>query len=160
MKGMIEEMFYLVIIVLAVFGLFVFFTYEQGTKGLEVKKTVEERVLNEEVSTVSSTVFNNKLIFVEKSYLETAIDSILQEPAPKRQLDKVYYGVGIGQLNITEIIPPYLRGYAEGRIKMIISTPNGTNVYGSNQGSDVLYSYEVPIPVPEERVGKMTILFG
>ena len=160
MKGMIREMFYFIIIVLAIFMLFVFFTYQRGTKGIEVKKSVEERVLNEEINGLASVLFNNKLPYVEKSYLECMIDAILQGNFSKKDLNKTFYGEGVGKLNVTEIIPPLLDLYAEGRLELRIDTPNGTCTYGKIQSGDIIYSYESLIPVPEERVGRMTILMG
>lgn len=161
MKGMVEEMFYFVIIILAIFGLFVFYNYERGTKGAEVTKAVEERTVNEEVATALSGLFNNMLPFVEKTYMEAEIDSILLSAFNKEPPNhRVWYGSGIGELNVSEIIPPLLEAYAQGRLKVIITTPNGTDSYGGNKNFNVIYSHEALIPVPEERVGKVSILLG
>ena len=115
MKGTIEEMIYAVVIVLVIFMLFVFFTYQRGTRGIEVRKSVEERVLNEEGSAVVFTLFNNKLPFAEKTYLECGIDSILQGSFSNKERNKAFYGMGIGKVNVTEIIPPMLDKYAKGK---------------------------------------------
>lgn len=160
MKGMIQEMFYLVIIFLAIFILFIFFTYERGTKGTEVKKTVEERILNEEIYGLSAALFNNKLPYAEKVYLQAAIDAILEGNYTKKDLNKTFYGDGIGKLNMTEIIPPLLDLYAKGRLEVIIYTPNGTCTYGEIKEGDVVYTFESLIPVPEERIGRLVILMG
>lgn len=160
MKGMVEEIFWFVIIVLTVFMLFAFFTYQQGTRGIEVKKSVEERILDEEGNTAVFSLFNNKLPFVEKVYLECIIDSILQGSFYKKEMDKVFYGNGVGNLNTSEIIPPLLDKYVEGRWKLEISTPDGSYVYGKADMGDIIYSYESLIPVPEERIGKVTFQIG
>lgn len=160
MKGMVTEMFYFIVIILVIFMLFIFFTYQRGTKGIEVKKSVEERVLNEEINGLALTLFNNKLPYAEKVYLECAIDAILQGNHSKKELNKTYYGAGIGKVNVTEIIPPLLDLYAKGRLELRIETPNGTYTYGKIQSGKVIYAYQSLIPVPEERVGRMTILMG
>lgn len=160
MKGVVEEMVYFVIIILAVFMLFVFFTYQRGTRGVEVKKSVEERLLSEESTSAVFTLFNNKLPLVEKTYLECGIDSILQGNFSKKEMNKVFYGIGIGKVNVTEIIPPLLDNYAKGRWELRIITPDGTYTYGKLEKNEVVYSYESLIPIPEERVGKAILLLG
>ena len=160
MKGTIEDMIYSVVIVLVVFMLFVFFTYQRGTRGIEVKKSVEERVLNEESSSAVFTLFNNKLPFVEKTYLECAIDSILQGNFSKIEMNKVFYGLGTGKVNVTEIIPPMLDKYTKGRWELRVITSDGEYTYGGIERKEVIYTYESLIPVPEERVGKVILSIG
>ena len=160
MKGFVQEMFYFIIIILSIFLLFVFFTYERGTKGMEVKKSVEERILNEEINGLAATLFNNKLPYAEKTYLEAMIDAVLEGNSTKKDLNKTFYGSGIGKLNLTEIIPPLLDMYAEGRLEVRIYTPNGTITYGKLKGNSIVYTFESMIPVPEERVGRLVIVMG
>jgi hypothetical protein len=161
MKAIAQEMFYLIVIIIVILILFVFFTYERGTKGVEVQKSVEERILGEEINGLSGTLFNDKLPYAEKVYLQTAIDAILEGKFYKRtDLDKAFYGSGIGTVNVTEIIPPLLDLYSKGKLKVVIETPNGTYSYGEIKEGSVVYSYETLIPVPEERIGKMTVLMG
>jgi hypothetical protein len=161
MKAVAQEMFYLIVIIIIILILFVFFTYERGTKGVEVQKNVEERILNEEINGFAGTLFNDKLPYAEKVYLETSIDAILEGKFYKRtELNKAFYGSGIGTVNVTEIIPPLLDLYSKGRLKVIIETPNGNYSYGEIKAGDVMYTYESLIPVPEERIGKLTVLMG
>lgn len=160
MKGTIEEMFYLVVIVFAILMLFVFFTYQRGTRGAEVRKTVEERLLSEEIATAISTIFNNKLPFVEKTYLQTGIDAILLGASLKKEKYRVFYGIGIGELNLTEIIPAQLENYVKGRWELKIITPDDEYTYGGLKKGEIIYSYEALIPVPHERVGKLIFLLG
>ena len=158
MKGLTEEMFYLAIIVLAVLMLFTFFSYQRGTRGIEVKRSVEERILNEEGSAAIFTLFNNKLPLVEKSYVECAVDSLLEGTFSKKEKDKAFYGIGIGKVNVSEIIPPLFEKYAKGKWELKIITPDGEYSYGRVKKNEVVYTFETLIPVPEERVGKL-ILF-
>ena len=160
MKGFAQEMFYFIIIILAIFLLFIFFTYERGTTGVEVKKSVEERIVTEEINGLSSTLFNNKLPYAEKVYLQAMIDAVLEGNFTKRDMNKTFYGAGIGKLNLTEIIPPLLEMYAEGRIEIRIYTPNGTITYGELEGNKIVYTFESVIPVPEERLGRLVIAMG
>lgn len=159
MKGVTEEIMYFVIMVLAATALFFFFSYQRGVKGIEVKKSVEERSLSEEITMATFALFNNKLPFVEKTYLQCWIDSVLQGSFSKKELDRSFYGTGIGEVNVTEIIPPLLDKYARGRWELRIITPDGTSTYGGVKG-EVIYSYESPIPVPEGRIGKIILLLG
>jgi len=137
-----------------------FFSYERGSRGIEVRKSVEERMLGEEVASTVFTLFNNRLLFVEKTYLEGAIDSILQRLPRTREKYKVFYGLGIGTLNLTEIIPPLLDRYIKGRYELTIATPQGSYTYGRVNKKDVVYIYETLIPVPDEKVGKLTLLIS
>ncbi|MEM4589619.1 MAG: hypothetical protein QXL73_06465 [Thermoplasmata archaeon] len=160
MKGYVEEMLYFVIIVFTIFMLVVFFIYERGTKGAEVRKAVEERLLREEIAAVIFILFNNKLPFTEKSYIENGIDAILQGTSTKKELDKVFYGAGIGIVNVSEVIQPLLENYLMGRWELTIITPDGKYTYGSINKKKIVYSYEALIPIPEERVGKVIFLVG
>ena len=160
MKGFVEEMVYSIIISLVIFMLFVFFTYQRGTRGIEVRKIVEERGLSEEGTSTVFTLFNNKLPFVEKTYLECAIDAILQGIYLNKEQNKVFYGVGVGEVNLTEIIPPLLEKYVSGRWELAIIMPKVTYTYGGIERKNVIYSYESLIPIPEERVGRVVFLLG
>lgn len=160
MKGSIEEMFYFIAVFFAVFILFVFLTYQRGIRGVEVRKKVEERILIEEVSSLVSTLFSNKLPITEKYYLESGIDAILQGKAKGLELYKVFYGDSVGLLNVTEIIPSYLDKYVKGRWELRMITPDGEYTYGEVKRENVVYVYEALIPVPEERTGKIVFLLG
>jgi len=157
MKGIVEEMVWVIVLVLAVIILSVFFILQQGMRGTEVKKTVEERVLNEEGMTTEFSLFNNQLPIAEKTYLETAIDAILQGEFMKEKNNEVYYGIGIGKLNVTEIIPPLLDNYISGRWRIEVITPDGYYVYGKLNLGEEIYTYRSIIPVPEERVGEIIL---
>ncbi len=160
MKGYVEKMMYFIIMVLAVFMLFVFFTYQKGTRGIEVKRSVEERGLDEEGTGTVFTLYNNKLPYVEKTYLQCGIDAILRGISLEEEKYKVFYGIGIGEVNVSEIIPPFLDRYAKGRWELTITTPEESYTYGGIEKNKVIYSYESLIPVPEERIGKVTFLLG
>jgi hypothetical protein len=159
MKGLVaEEMFYFTIIIISIGVLVTFFIYQQGTRGIEVRKSVEERGFLESANSAVLSIFNFKLPFVEKVALETAIDSILQGKFMKRDLDKSFYGVAVGTVNSTEIIKNIFDNYISGRWKLEISTPDGTFTYGYNVKQDnIIYSFMLPIPVPHERVGYLTL---
>ncbi len=160
MKGFVEQMIYLIVIVLALFMLIVFFTYQRGSRGVETKKSVEERGLDEEGTSLVFTLFNNKLPYVEKVYLQVIIDAILEGEYRKEEKYKVFYGKGIGEVNLTEIIPPLMDNYAKGRWELKITTPDGDYTYGGINKDKVIYIYEALIPVPEERSGKITFFLG
>lgn len=160
MKGYAEEMLYFVAIIFSVFMLFVFFMYQIGTRGAEVKKTVEERKLSEEIASTISSLFNSKLPFVEKTYIQIAIDSILEGHYRNKERYQVFYGIGTGRLNVTEIIPPFFENYVKRRWELKIETPESNYTYGHIEKKKIIYSYEALIPVPEERIGKIQLFIG
>jgi hypothetical protein len=160
MKGFVEETVWAVTLVIAVVIISFFLIFQQGMRGAEVRKTVEERVLNEEGNSALFTLFNNQLPFVEKTYLETAIDSILQGAFMKEPYFKVYYGAGVGELNIYEIIPTLFDNYIKEKWKLEVITPDGYYVYGNPNLGKVIYTYTTVIPVPEERFGEMILSIG
>lgn len=160
MKGFVEETIWIITLVLAMAILSIFFIFQQGTGGVDVRKTVEERVLNEEgISSIFST-FNDKLPYAEKTYLETAVDAVLQGAFNNEDLFQVYYGTGIGKLNVTEIVPPLFDNYLKGRWRLEIVTPDGNYAYGKQDLGNVVYTYRSIVPVPEERTGEVILYIG
>jgi hypothetical protein len=162
MRGYAEEMFYFIVIFLAIFMLFVFFNYQRGTKGAEVKKTVEERNLVESGNSAIFSIFDYKLPFIEKAVVEVAIDALLQgiHFRNKNDLDKVFYGAAIGKANATEIIEPILDNFAKGRWKIEIITTEGKFVYGNIPQSKIIYTFVSPIPIPHEKMGQLILSIG
>ncbi|MCD6403402.1 MAG: hypothetical protein J7K98_03670 [Candidatus Aenigmarchaeota archaeon] len=168
MKGQTQELIWLVSTIIIVMVMFLFFYYQFGTKGIEVKKAEEERNLDEAATLALLTLYNNRLPFVEKYYIQTAIDAILRgdflEKATEGKFsekDKVFYGEDIGKVNVTEIIPPLFEKYFGNRWKLTIKTPKGTFEYGhSIKEEEILYSYSFTIPVPEEKFGMAILEIG
>jgi hypothetical protein len=160
MKGFVEEAVWAVTLVIAVVVISFFLIFQQGMRGAEVRKTVEERILNEEGISATFSLFNNQLPFVDKTYLETAIDAILQGTFMKEEEYRVYYGKGIGSVDVNEIIPPLLDNYIKGRWKLEVITPDGYYVYGKPDLGKIIYTYRTIIPVPEERVGELILYIG
>lgn len=158
MRGYGEEFFYLAIIVFTILSLFVFLSYQRITRGSEVRKTVEERLLNEEIAAMVFTLFNSKVPILEKSYLEIGIDALLQGTYTNKELDKVFYGLEIGSVNVSKVIPSLIDKYVKGRWSLKIITPDGEYTYGKVGIRKVTYSYEVLVPIPEQRVGKIIFL--
>lgn len=160
MKGFVEEAVWAVTLVIAVIVISYFLIFQQGLRGTEVTKTVEERITNEEGISTEFSLFNNQLPFVDKTYLETAIDAILQGTFMKKDKNLVYYGKGIGTVDLNEIIPPLLDNYMKGKWKLEVTTPDGYYVYGNPNLGKVIYTYRTIVPVPEERVGELILSIG
>lgn len=157
---MTEEWFYIIIIIFALFFLSTFFLYEMGTRGAEVTETVEKRILNEAGSDVVLSLFSNKLPFVEKGYVECAIDAVLQNRFAEKK-DKVLYGAGVGELNLTEIIPPLLDKYFGDRWELTLETSEGSYSYGREiSEKDAIFLYAFSVPIPEKRVGTLMLKIG
>jgi hypothetical protein len=160
MKGFVEEAVWAVTLVIAVVIISFFLIFQQGLRGTEVRQTVEERILNEEGNSALFTLFNNQLPLVEKTYLETAIDAILQGEFMQEDKNKVFYGNAIGSVYVNEIIPPLLDNYISGRWKLEVTTPDGYYIYGKPNLGKIIYTYTTSIPVPEERVGELILSIG
>jgi len=180
MKGVSEGILGYIVIILSVITL-IFFLYSQGElKGIEVSKQVHGRVFDEEARLSTIALFNNKVDFVEKPYIETMIDAALSRNATDNVTEsyKAFYGIGIGTLNNTEIIPPLYDNYIQGKWRLILLIPNGTKEIYDEQTSTVYrqqtylvvsygnlsdeprYTYKQMIPVPEQRTGKLILYIG
>ncbi|MEM5811302.1 MAG: hypothetical protein QXG91_00980 [Candidatus Aenigmatarchaeota archaeon] len=162
MKGYVEEIFYFLIVFFSILLLFIFFNYQLSTKGIETRKTVEERNLVESITTLFFELFNNKLPYVEKVYMQLMIDALLQKLKGLPEEYKVFYGTGIGTLNLTEIIPPFLDKYAKNRYQLYLIIPAEKEekkfFYGKEiRNEDILYVYETVVPVPDLRIGKVVL---
>jgi len=153
MKGSVEEFFYIIAIFLSFFVLSLFFISQQTKEGAEVRKAVEERILTEELSDFSAALFNSKVPFSEKSYIQCLIDGILQGSK-----NYVYYGNASGTVNITGVIDQFVSQYAKDRIKIEIDMKE-KHEWGEIKGK-TLYTYEMLIPIPDERIGKLIIYLG
>lgn len=158
MKGITEGIFGYIVIVLAVISLAIFLISQSGMKGIEVEKRAGLRIFREDGNIALNSLFNYKVDFVEKPYIETVIDAILEANAEGEPYDsdKVFYGIGIGTLNNTEIIPSLFDNYLLGRWKLTVITPDGSFTYGNFSGEPE-YVYEQLIPIPEERLGRMIL---
>jgi len=156
MKAMVEEFFYLVIIVLSAIILIFFLLYQQSTRGIEVSKLVQERIYSEGLANVGSTLFNSKLPFFEKYYIQIAIDGILSG----KDYSYVYYGRALNTTNITQILEPLLESSFKDKWRIEIILPEDVQVYGKLDKEKVLYSWENLIPVPDERIGKVIVSIG
>lgn len=159
MKGYMETFFYLAIVIFSLIFIIFFLSYQSTTGTAEVRKRLNERILMEEINSLFSTIFNNKIPVVEKTYMEMAIDAILQKLDNLPEEYKVYYGIGIGVVNLTEIIPPFLDRYAKNRYQLYFIIPTYTGVkefyYGSEIKKDeILYVYDTIVPLPFSAPGK------
>lgn len=166
MKAQAQELIWFVLIAMSAFSLAAFFFYQFGTRGIEVRKAVEGVVLDEAATLSLITLYSDKLPFVEKFYAEAATDAVLAGTFAKQHikeysLDKVFYGIAVGKLNVTEVIPPMLDKYFGDRWELIIKIPNSNYVYGHRlRNEEILYSYEFTIPVPEEKFGSIILKLG
>jgi hypothetical protein len=156
MKAQAEEFFYLATIIFSGILLIVFLSYQQSTRGKEVLQTIQERIYSEELANVGSMLFNSKLPFFEKYYIQAMIDGILQG----KDYSFVYYGGALNTTNITQILEPLLDQSFKGRWRIEVILPKDTQVYGELKKEKVLYSWENLIPVPDENVGKIIISIG
>ena len=130
MKGIAEEMLWFSVMSILVLMLTIVFLHYQGTRGIEIRKRIGERVVSEEVAGIVFSLFNNKVPRGEKSYVQCAIDAILLGTSLEEEKDRVFYGVGIGTVNLTEIIPTFIKGYTNQKWRVEVITPDGKIIYG------------------------------
>jgi len=159
MKSQAEEFFYLAAIFFSVIFLIVFFMYQQGTKGKEVSKSIAERNIREEVNNLVFSLFNDRIPIADKYYVEAALDATLQKVFEEKY--KVFYGIGTGTINVSEVIVPFVNRYVSKDWELIIITPSVTYSYGKKikEGKEI-YSYETLIPLPDEQIGIFRFLVG
>jgi hypothetical protein len=155
-------------------------------RGVEVSKTTHGRVFDEEGTLAIISLFNNKVDFVQKPYVEVLVDAALSlnESENFTEKYKAFYGIGIGELNNTEIIPPLFDEYIPGKWKLVVMIPNETVIqinetyddyYTVTKNITIIFYYNVTygyisgepkwvykqlIPVPEERIGKLILYIG
>jgi len=154
MKGFVEETVWMVTIIIALLIIALFF-YTQQSSGIEVRKKVEERVINEEGISVLLSLSSNKPPVIEKYYSQILVDAVLEGSFSGKPKDSTYYGNGIGLVNLTQIIPTLIDKFTDKNWKLTMITPDGDYSYGETKISNLLYSYDILVPVPEERVGKI-----
>jgi hypothetical protein len=159
MKAQAEEFFYLAAVFLSIVILIVFLIYQHGTKGKEVMKNVAERSVKEEINSLMFSLFNDRIPIADKYYIEMIIDAVLQKVFEERY--KVFYGIGVGTANVSEIVVPFIEKYVSQDWKLTIITPSATYSYGKDiKGGKEVYSYETLIPLPNEQIGKLEFLIG
>lgn len=156
MKSQAEEFFYLASIIFSAIILIAFLSYQQSMRGIEVSKTLQERIYSEELANLGSMMFNSKIPFFEKYYVQAIIDGILQG----KDYSFVYYGRGLNTTNITQLLEPLLDQSFKGKWRIEIVLPKDTHVYGELKKEKAVYSWENLIPVPDENVGKIIISIG
>ena len=111
MKSQVEEFFYLASIILSAIFLITFSFYQQSTRGKEVLQITQERIYNEELSNIGNILFNSKIPFFEKYYIQAMIDGILEG----KDYNFVYYGKALNTTNITQIIETLLEESLRGK---------------------------------------------
>ena len=135
---------------------------------MEVKKLEESINLDEAATSTLIALYSNRLPIAEKYYLQIAIDSLLQGKFVSsftrsriHELDKAFYGVGVGKVNATEILLPMLNRYFGDRWELEVITPEGSMRYGNKLAkNNILFVYFFTIPVPEEKFGKIILRIG
>ena len=144
MKGMLEESFGFIIIILVVLMLSIFYISGSASGEAEILKIKAGNILDEEANNLILTLYDSKLGDSKKTYIEILIDASLQG----YNKSQVYYGKEIGTINAEELINPMFNKYfGEGRWVIEIGTRKGNMTYGgfkTNVG--YMYSHKIPIP--------------
>ena len=122
-------------------------------------KSVEERKIKEGINNLVFSLFNDRIPIAEKFYVEAAIDAALQRTFKEK--NKVFYGIGIGTVNVSEIMNLFIDRYVSQDWELIIIIDSKNYSYGKTiKGNREIYSYETLIPLPEQKVGMLKFLIG
>ena len=157
MHGYAQEFLSIVLIIIALSISSITMFYFLYSRTSSVEKFSELRYFEKTSSNLLLSLAGEKLNFLEKRPLEIAIDSILQEHLVKTGKKKVFYGIAIGLVNCTEIIPPFLDREFGSHWSLEIYLEKEKVVYGHKPQGDSFYVYEMLIPVPEEKIGKVVL---
>jgi len=169
MRGMAETILGSVVILLATLILIFSLYSQEELRGAEISKGVYQRILDEEARLSVISLFNTKVPEAEKPYLETMVDAALNINPTKKSFEryKVFYGIGVGELDTREIIPPFFDNLMPGRWKLVLLIPNSTEgqenyieVSYGNLSVEPKYVYKQIIPLPEEQIGKIIFYIG
>lgn len=159
-KGAIETVLSFSVIIFSIIILILAFTFQQRMKGGEVSQSITSRHLAEASNLAIISLHNQKVEFVQKSYIETLIDAALYGANQRGSGNSVYYGTGIGQLRLNETIPPLFDRYLPGKWELEVVTPDGNHTYGGIKSDEVVYVYKELVPVPKQRLGKVILYVG
>lgn len=159
-KAMTETILSFSAIIFSVVLLLLAFSFQQKTKGGEVERTVTLRQLDESSNMAIVSLFNQKVEFVEKTYLETLIDAVLYGAYQRGSGKRAYYGIGVGELRLNETIPQLFDRYLPGKWKLKVVTPDDNQTYGEIEKDEVIYVYKELVPIPKERLGKVILYVG
>lgn len=161
-KAQAQELIEASVIAFALFLLIMFFTYQYGVRSSEVKSATESYILGESAFSSLLTLYNSQIPLVKKFVLEAGVDAILQSKLTgSNEPKKVFYGIEIGRVNVSEFIDPVMNRYFGRRWKLVIETPSHEKIeYGGKISGDPLYVSSVTVPFPGLKTGKATLLIG
>lgn len=158
MKGIMEEALGFLIIVFVALLIGFFFSGQNILKGSELKGSLREKNIDEASNMALSSLFNNKLEFVEKTYIEVIVDSMLQ--TSNRTF--VFYGAGVGTIKNKEIVEPLFDYYlGKNHWKLYITIEKDRSLeFGNLTKRSRLFSYERKIPIPPDQIGEVVLHVG
>jgi len=160
MKGQSYELIESIIGVILLGMLLFYMNYEIGSKNVRITKKLNEFSLDQSSSSTLISLYLTRIPTIKKYYAEALIDGILQGKSMNHPLDKVFYGASIGKLNNTEIIDSVFEKYLDKKWELLVATPEGEMNYGTRLHDNLLYVYTLPLPVPDERIGNITLKIG
>lgn len=145
MKGILEESFGFIIIILVVLILGIFYISGSTSSEMEILKMKAGNILDEEANNLILTLYDSKLGVFKKTYIEILIDASLQG----YNKSQVYYGKDLGTLNAKElIISRFNKYFGEERWVLKVCTRKGNITYGGLKTDRLGYIYSHKIPVP------------
>lgn len=147
-KGLVEDIFGFMIIVLVLILLGLFFFSGSTSKDIETLKAKKGTTLSEQADSMMLALYDTKLAMFDKSYAEILVDACLQG----KNKSHVYYGKDLGAIDVEELINPIFDSqFGENRWALQVITKSGNMTYGNVSGNKFVYSYPVPTPMSTEK---------
>jgi hypothetical protein len=149
-----SEIFYIGLIAIATSISISFLIYYSSIFSAKIKGKISSNILEQNTLTSLSNFYILRLPVFGKTYLQIAIDSMLnlRKFKGKDEYGKsVFYGKGLGMLNASQIVYEYFDQYFGKKWKITLILNNLNVSYGYEIKTK--YSYILPIPIPDDEVG-------
>jgi hypothetical protein len=149
-----SEIFYIGLVVIATSISISFLIYYSSTFSVKIKEKFSSNIFEQNTLTSLSNFYILRLPVFEKTYLQIAIDSMLnlRKFKEKDEYGKfVFYGKELGTLNTSQIVYEYFDRYFGRKWKITLISNNLNISYGYEIKTK--YSYVLPIPIPDDEVG-------
>jgi hypothetical protein len=149
-----SEIFYIGLITIATSISISFLIYYSSTFSAKIKEKFSSNIFEQNTLTSLSNFYILRLPVFGKTYLQIAIDSMLnlRKFKGKEEYGKfVFYGRELGTLNASKIVYEYFDQYFGKKWKITLILNNLNVSYGYEIKTK--YSYIFPIPIPDDEVG-------
>ena len=149
-----SEIFYIGLIAIATSISISFLIYYSSIFSAKIKEKFSLNIFEQNALVSLSNFYILRLPIFEKTYLQTAIDSMLnlRKFKGKEEYGKfVFYGKELGTLNASKIVYEYFDQYFGKKWKVTLILKDLNVSYGYEIKTKD--SYILPIPIPDDEIG-------